>query len=318
MRVLVAGGAGFIGTHVCAELLARGHDVVCVDNLVTGSAERVHELDASRRFVFVREDVTRTPLLQVDVVLHLASIESAAERARFPIETMLANSAGTHRLLALAADRGARFVFGSTSGIYGEPTEQPQREIYRGNVDSIGDAACYEESKRFGEALTFEYRRKHGVNVSIVRIFDTYGPGMSLCDGRTLPALINAALDGRPLPIFGDGEQMRSLCHVTDLVDALLLVTLDHDADGQVFNAGNPDAITTNTLARAVAAAAGVPARLEHMAALADERAGLSPDIGRMIRGYDWAPRIELAEGLQRTIVHAAEERADQAFAEVA
>ena len=318
MRVLVAGGAGFIGSHVCAELLVRGHDVVSVDNLVTGNADRMHELDASRRFVFVREDVTRTPLLQVDVVLHLASPASPADRAQFPIETMLANSAGTHRLLALAADRGARFVFGSTSGIYGEPLEQPQRETYRGNVDPVGDSACYDESKRFGEALTFEYRRKHGVNASIVRIFDTYGDGMSLRDGRALPALINAALDRRALPIFGDGEQTRSLCHVSDVVDALLLVTLDHAADGQVFNVGDPHEVTTNDLARAVAAAAGIPARLEHMAALADEPARLSPDIGRMIRRYDWEPRVELPDGLRETIAHFADERADRPVAEVA
>ncbi len=304
MRVLVAGGAGFIGSHVSAELLSRGHEVICLDNLATGSVENIAGVDHHPSFSFVREDVTQTPWLGVDLILHLASRASPVHYKAFPIETMLANSAGTHRLLALAADCGARFVFASTSEVYGDPLEHPQSESYWGNVNPIGSRACYDESKRFGEALTFEYQRGRGVNASVVRIFNTYGPRMAIDDGRAVPAFIAAALAGEPLPIFGDGLQTRSLCYVSDLVDALLLVALDGNANGRVFNLGNPHEVTMLELAQAVSDAAGGDSQLEFSPAAADDPARRRPDISRMIERYGWQPQIELTDGLRRTVAY--------------
>lgn len=302
MRVLVAGGAGFIGSHVCEELLLRGHEVVCLDNLITGDIDNVADIEGHPRFSFLREDVTRAPILEVDLILHLASPASPVHYQRYSIETMLANSAGTHRLLGIAADSGARLVFASTSEVYGDPLEHPQRETYFGNVNPNGPRACYDESKRFGEALTFEYRRKHGVNASIVRIFNTYGPRMNARDGRVVPALIGAALAGLPLPVTGDGRQTRSFCYVSDLVEALLLVALDRDADGQVFNLGNPEEISMIELAAMVAEIAGTDSGLVHLPAAEDDPARRRPDIGRVSERFGWRPRVSLADGLGETV----------------
>ncbi|HEY8172549.1 MAG TPA: UDP-glucuronic acid decarboxylase family protein [Dehalococcoidia bacterium] len=308
-RVLVAGGAGFIGSHVCRELLARGCEVICLDNLSTGRLDNVDELLEHPRFTFIRGDVTRAPAIDVDLVLHLASPASPVHYREFPIETMLANSAGTHRLLALASDCGARFVFASTSEVYGDPLEHPQQETYWGNVNPVGSRACYDESKRFGEALTFEYRRKHGANASIVRIFNTYGPRMNAGDGRVVPAFIAAALDGEPLPVFGDGAQTRSFCYVSDLVDGLLLVAFDAGADGEIFNIGNPQEVTMLGLARAIIESVGASSQVEHLAAQPDDPARRRPDISKMQERYSWAPTLDLTDGLRQTIAYFTEER---------
>jgi nucleoside-diphosphate-sugar epimerase len=304
MRVLVAGGSGFIGSALCRALLARGHETVCLDNLVTGSIDNVSTLLGDPRFTFFEANVTRAPLISADVILHLASPASPVHYKELPIETMLANSAGTHRLLALAEDVGARFVFASTSEVYGDPLEHPQKESYWGNVNPIGARACYDESKRFGEAMTFEYRRTRGVNASIVRIFNTYGPRMNIDDGRVVPEFIAAALAGSPLPIFGDGGQTRSFCFVDDLVDALLLVAFDPSADGEVFNAGNPQEVTMLELARAVSAACEVPLRVAHHPAATDDPQRRRPDIGRMSARYGWQPRVALGDGLAETVAY--------------
>jgi nucleoside-diphosphate-sugar epimerase len=304
MRVLVAGGAGFIGSHLCEAMLARGYGVVCVDNLVTGRRENIERLVADRRFVFMETDVAETPFVGVDLVMHLASPASPLHYQQFPIETMLANSSGTHRLLEIARESGARFVFASTSEVYGDPLEHPQRETYWGNVNPTGTRACYDESKRYGEALTTEYGRQRGVNTAIVRIFNTYGPRMNAGDGRVVPAFISAALSGKPLPIFGDGMQTRSFCYVADLVSGLQLVALDRDARGQIFNIGNPHEVTMQELARAVALCAGRGARVEHLPAAADDPARRKPDITRMVERYGWHPRVPLIEGLSRTVHH--------------
>jgi UDP-glucuronate decarboxylase len=312
MRVLVAGGAGFIGSHVCGDLLARGHEVVCVDNLSTGRLDNIAPYEDHPDFAFVQEDVTRTPLLSVDLVLHLASPASPLHYQQFPIETMMANSAGTHRLLRLCADRAARFVFASTSEVYGDPLEHPQRETYWGNVNSVGPRACYDESKRFGEALTVEYRRKHGVNASIVRIFNTYGPRMNAGDGRVVPEYVAAALDSRPLPVFSDGMQTRSFCYVTDLVDGLLRVAFDGNANGHVFNIGNPHEVTMLDLARTICDATGAYRQFEHLPAAEDDPARRRPDITRMQERYGWYPEVSLEDGLRETVAYFRDERASR------
>lgn len=304
MRVVVAGGAGFIGSHVCAELLARGCDVVCVDNLLTGRLDNVAPLLGAPGFTFVGADVSRVPSLDADVVLHLASPASPVHYRQFPIETMLANSVGTQRLLELARERRARFVFASTSEVYGDPLVHPQPETYWGNVNPIGPRACYDESKRFGEAMTVEYGRRLGVNVSIIRIFNTYGPNMNVDDGRVVPVFGTAALEGRPMPVHGDGRQTRSFCYVSDLVDGLLRVAFDDGANGEVFNIGNPEEVTVLELAAAVAEAAGVEAHIEWLPPVPDDPARRKPDISKMRARYGWEPRVPLALGLRETIAY--------------
>jgi dTDP-glucose 4,6-dehydratase/UDP-glucuronate decarboxylase len=304
MRVLVAGGAGFIGSAVCRELLARDHEVVCLDNLITGSLDNIDEINGDARFLFVQANVTQAPLLSADLILHLASPASPVHYKELPIDTMLANSAGTHRLLALADDVGARFVFASTSGAYGDPLEHPQAESYWGNVNPVGARACYDESKRFGEAMTMEYRRTRSINASIVRIFNTYGPRMNIDDGRVVSAFIAAALDGQPLPLYGDGQQTRSFCYVSDLVEALLLVAFDGSADGAVFNLGNPHEVTMLELAQEVSAACGGDGRVVHMPAAADDPARRRPDITRMRERYGWGPSVGLRDGLRDTVTY--------------
>ena len=315
MRVLVAGGAGFIGSHVCDALLQRGHEVICLDNLLTGRTRNIEHLESHPDFSFLREDVVRAPLLSVDLVLHLASPASPLHYQRFAIETMLANSAGTHRLAALAADVGARFVFASTSEVYGDPLEHPQSESYWGNVNPVGPRACYDESKRFGESLTWEYRRKHGINATIVRIFNTYGPRMDLDDGRVVSEFAAAALRGEPLPIFGDGTQTRSFCYVSDLVDALLLVALDRAADGEVLNIGNPHEVSMLELAETIAAAAGAGGVVAHLPAGIDDPARRRPDISRLQARYGWSPRVALDEGIARTVAYFHDEIGERAAA---
>ncbi|HXH21484.1 MAG TPA: UDP-glucuronic acid decarboxylase family protein [Dehalococcoidia bacterium] len=303
MRVLVAGGAGFIGSHVCDALLAGGHEVVCLDNFVTGRRRNIEHLADARDFELIEADVAAAPAVRADLVLHLASPASPVHYKEYPIETMLANSAGTHRLLDISRFSGARFVFASTSEVYGDPLEHPQRETYWGNVNPIGPRACYDESKRFGEALTFEYRRKLGVNASIVRIFNTYGPRMNIDDGRVVPAFISAALERRPLPLHGEGNQTRSFCYVSDLVDALLRVAFDPAADGEVFNAGNPQEVSMRELASRVARLTGLSAEsIQHLPRGADDPERRRPDIGKMRSRYGWEPRVGLEEGLAATI----------------
>jgi nucleoside-diphosphate-sugar epimerase len=303
MRVLVAGGAGFIGSHVCDALLAAGHQVACLDNFVTGNRRNIEHLRSRSDFELVEADVATAPRVEAGLILHLASPASPVHYKEFPIETMLANSAGTHRLLEIARGNGARFVFASTSEVYGDPLEHPQQESYWGNVNPIGPRACYDESKRFGEALTFEFRRKMGVNTSIVRIFNTYGPRMNIEDGRVVPAFIQAALEERPLPLHGQGNQTRSFCYVSDLVAGFLLVALDPTADGEVFNIGNPQEITMRELATRIAKLGGLSGEsVQYLPRGADDPERRRPDIGKMRARYGWEPRFGLDEGLAATI----------------
>ena len=301
MKVLVAGGAGFVGNHLCRRLLADGHHVVCVDNLITGEAGNIADLKGHPRFRFLNTDVAKTPATDVDVVLHLASPASPVDYDRLPLETMAANSIGTWRLLDVARQANARFVFVSTSEAYGDPLVHPQPETYWGNVDPIGPRSCYDESKRFGEALVTSYRRSHGLKAAIVRVFNTYGPAMRLEDGRVMPEFFGAAYSGQPLVVHGDGSQTRSFMYVDDLVEALTLISLDEELDGQLLNIGNPHEITIGQLAERIIAAAAPDTRTVHIPGRPGDPQRRCPDISRMRARYGWQPRIDLDAGLRQT-----------------
>lgn len=302
MRILVAGGGGFIGSHVCERLLANGHEVVCLDNFVTGDERNIAHLLKADQFSVINVDVVHTPKVEVDIILHLASPASPIDYDRLPIETMRANTLGTWRLLDLADEVDASLTFVSTSEVYGDPLVHPQSESYWGNVDPIGPRSCYDESKRFAEALLMASRRVHGVRASIVRLFNTYGPRMRLNDGRAVPQLLTAAILGEPLTVHGDGSQTRSFCYVSDLVEGLLCVALDDDADGQVFNIGNPAEITIAELAQAILRATGSASPITFVRRPQGDPERRRPDIGKMASRYGWRPSVDLVDGLRSTV----------------
>ena len=301
MRVLVAGGAGFLGSHVCDELLARGHDVVCLDNLITGRLRNIEHLESHAGFTFLREDVVRAPLLPVDLIIHMASPASPVHYQRFAIETMLANSAGTHRLAALAADVGARFVFASTSEVYGDPKVHPQTESYWGHVNPVGPRSCYDEGKRVAETLMMDYHRQNGVDIRIVRIFNTYGPRMAVEDGRVVSNFIVQALCNRPITIYGDGTQTRSFCYVSDLVDGVCRLMNTAGLTGPI-NIGNPSEFTIRELAEMVISLAGSRSEIVHLPLPEDDPVQRQPDISLAREKLGWQPAVALKDGLVRTV----------------
>jgi nucleoside-diphosphate-sugar epimerase len=317
LRVLVAGGAGFIGSHVCESLINCGHSVICLDNELTGKRRNIEPLLGRTAFRYIHRDVEGAPDVEADVILHLASPASPKHYYRYPLETLSANSAGTRRLLELAEANGAHFVYASTSEVYGDPLQHPQTESYWGNVNPIGQRSCYDEGKRFGEALTMSFWRQRKVNATIVRIFNTYGPRMDPEDGRAVPEFIRAALRGEALIVMGDGSQTRSFCYVDDLVRVLLLIAKDVAVAGQVFNIGNPAEITVVELAEAVMSASGSRRDLVFASAAPDDPAQRRPDISRVHERYGWQPGVPLTEGLKRTIEYFRTE-AVQAISEVA
>lgn len=302
MKVLVAGGAGFIGSHLVRELRRRDHEVVIVDDFSTGRAENLAGLADDPGARLIETDVQRTPSISVDVVLHLASPASPDDYDRLPLETLAANSLGTWRLLDVARDAGATLTYTSTSEIYGDPLVHPQPETYWGNVDPVGPRAKYDEAKRFGEALITSYRAVHGVRANIVRLFNTYGPGMRADDGRAIPEIASAALDGRPIPIHGDGSQTRSFCYVSDTVDAILAVGLDLGADGEILNIGNPHEITIRYLAEEIVRLTGSTSALQFDPRRPGDPERRRPDISRIQARYGWSPTVDLSTGLDRTI----------------
>jgi len=302
LRFLIAGGAGFIGSHLSRALVRRGHRVLCVDDLSTGSLANVADLIGHPRYELVHADVAEAPTRPVDVIAHLASPASPIDYDRMPIHTLRANSLGTFRLVEVAREVGATFCFVSTSEVYGDPLVHPQPEEYWGNVDPIGPRSCYDESKRFGEALVVAARRELGVRANIVRPFNTYGPDMRREDGRVIPEMITAAIEGRPLTVHGNGHQTRSFCYVSDLVEGLLLVLLDRRIDGHVFNVGNPQVISMRDLAQRIVDLTGGKAEIRFTDARPGDPERRRPIIDRMHERYGWQPRVELTEGLQRTI----------------
>ena len=305
MKAVVAGGAGMIGSHLCEELLRAGHEVVCLDNLSTGRARNVEACSGDPRFRFLRQDVTREipDVGPVDRVYHLASPASPIGYARLPIETMLANSEGTRRLIERALAHGARFLFCSTSEIYGDPLQHPQREDYRGNVSSIGPRATYDESKRFGEAMTMAYVRSFGLDGRIVRIFNTYGPRADLKDGRVVVNFITQALQARPMTIYGDGRQTRSLCFVTDLVDGLMRAMESERARGEVLNLGNPEERSVLELAEIIRSMTGSSSPFLHTEpAVGDDPRLRRPNIDKARELLGWMPGTSLDAGLRAVI----------------
>jgi dTDP-glucose 4,6-dehydratase len=300
-RTVVTGAAGFIGSHLCEALLARGHAVVGVDNLVTGDMSNVAHL-REKDFQFVRHDVTQYIDVAgpVDAVLHWASPASPIDYLELPIQTLKVGSLGTHNALGLAKAKRARFVLASTSEVYGDPLEHPQRESYWGNVNPIGPRGVYDEAKRFAEAITLAYHRAHGVDTRIVRIFNTYGPRMRLRDGRAVPAFMSQALRNEDVTVFGDGTQTRSFCYVSDLVDGILRL-MDADTHDPV-NIGNPHEVTIEQIARTIIALVGSTSRIVYRPLPQDDPRQRRPDITRAQTLLGWQPRIELEEGLAMTV----------------
>ena len=301
MRVLVAGGAGFVGSHLCRRLVADGHEVVCNDNLITGTRQNLADLEGNPAFSFVEADAAEAPSVAVERVYHLASPASPVDYDQLPLETLAVNSRGTWRLLDVAREAGARFLYTSTSEVYGDPLVHPQPETYWGNVDPVGPRACYDEGKRFGEALVTSYRRVHGVPATIVRIFNTYGPSMRLADGRVIPELMTAALTGRPFRVHGDGSQTRSFMYVADLVEALVRIGLEAPGDGPIYNIGNPAEVTIAELAERTRRLLAPDLDVQYEPARPGDPQRRRPDITRIQAAFAWEPRVSLDEGLQAT-----------------
>jgi dTDP-glucose 4,6-dehydratase len=304
-RALVTGGAGFVGSHLCARLVADGADVVCLDNLVTGSRANIAELEQRRGFRFVRADATDPAALRrlpgrFDLVLHFACPASPVDYLRLPLETLDVGSTGTRNTLERARTDGARFVLASTSEVYGDPLEHPQHEGYWGNVNPVGPRSVYDESKRFAEALVTAHRQVHGTDTAIVRIFNTYGPRMRTGDGRAVPAFISQALDGVPLTVAGDGGQTRSLCYVDDTVDGILALAASGES-GPV-NIGGGEEITMLELARRIIELTGSASRIRFVERPADDPSRRRPDTRLARELLGWQPRIGWNEGLERTI----------------
>ena len=302
-RAVITGAAGFIGSHLADALLDRGYSVIGADNLLTGDAENISHL-VNRDFLFIKHDVTNYIYIdgKVDLVLHWASPASPLDYLDLPIPTLKVGALGTHKALGLAKDKRARFVLASTSEVYGDPLEHPQRETYWGNVNPIGPRGVYDEAKRFAEAMTTAYHRYHALDTKIVRIFNTYGPRMRVRDGRALPTFITQALGGKDVTVFGTGEQTRSFCYVSDLVKGVIRLA-ESDVNEPV-NIGNPQEMTIEQLAHEVIAAVGSSSRIVYRPLPEDDPKVRQPDISRAHTLLNWEPRVPLSEGLASTIAY--------------
>ena len=303
MKALVSGGAGFIGSHLCEVLLSQGHQVTAVDNLITGTPANVAHLNGNSNFKLVVHDVVQ-PLVDEshDLVFHLASPASPVGYGKHPVETMLVNSQGTYQMLELARRHGARFLLASTSEVYGDPLQHPQPESYWGNVNPVGPRACYDEGKRFAEALTITYLRLHSLDARIVRIFNTYGPRNHPEDGRIIPNFMTQALRGQPLTVYGDGLQTRSFCYVSDLVEGIMRTMFTDDARGQVINLGNPEEHTVLEIAQIIQRLTGTASPIVHTPAREEEITRRRPDIAKAQKLLGWSPQVSLEQGLSRTL----------------
>ncbi len=308
MRILITGGAGFIGSHLCDYLLERGHEVIAMDNLSTGSTANIAHLAGHEGFSFIKHNVIDYIYVEgpVDAVLHLASLPSPVDYLNFPIQTLKVGALGTHKALGLAKAKGARLLLASTSEVYGDPLEHPQTEDYWGNVNPVGPRGVYDESKRFAEALAMAYHRYHGVETRIARIFNTYGPRMRLDDGRVVPNFIRQALCGEPLTVYDEGTRTRSFCYVSDLVEGMVRLLMS----GEVYpvNLGNPVEMTILEFARKVLEVTGSKSEIVFVQPR-DERTKddpmvRQPDIGKAKRTLGWEPGVPLEEGLAKTVAY--------------
>jgi dTDP-glucose 4,6-dehydratase len=302
MRTLITGGAGFIGSHLCERFLAEGHEVLCLDNFITGNPLNIQHLQGNSRFTFVRHNISNSIEIDgpIDAILHFASPASPVDYLRHPIPTLKVGSLGTHNSLGLAKAKNARFLLASTSEVYGDPERHPQREDYWGNVNPIGIRGVYDEAKRFAEAMTMAYHRSHGLDTHIVRIFNTYGPRMRLDDGRVVPNLMGQALRGEPLTVYGDGSQTRSFCYVSDLVDGIyrLLMKDFHEP----VNLGNPNEVSILDFAKEIMALSGTGSQIEFKPLPQDDPKVRKPDITRARTLLGWEPKVDRHEGMRQTL----------------
>ncbi len=301
LRVLVTGGAGFIGSHLSEFLLGQGCEVVCLDNLLTGTTDNIDHL-RSQRFTFIKHDVTNYIYVAgpLDYVLHFASPASPVDYQQLPIPTLKVGALGTHKALGLAKSKGAKFLLASTSEVYGDPLVHPQREDYWGNVNPVGPRGVYDEAKRFAEAITMAYHRYHGLDTRIVRVFNTYGERMRMNDGRAIPNFLRQALTGEPMTVYGDGSQTRSFCYVSDLVDGIWRLMQAPVSDP--VNLGNPHEMTLLELAKRIQRLTGTQSQIVFQPLPQDDPRVRQPDITRARTLLGWEPRVDVDEGLDRTI----------------
>lgn len=302
MRILVTGGAGFIGSNLCARLLEEDHQVLCVDNLITGSEKNIAAFRNHPHFTFLQHDVTQPFNSDAEIIFHLASPASPVGYMENPIKTILVNSQGTYQMLEQAVKNKAMFLYTSTSEAYGDPLEHPQREEYWGHVNPIGPRACYDESKRLGETLTMEYYRQFQLNARIVRIFNTYGPNSQMDDGRMIPNFITQALKNEPLTIYGDGSKTRSICYISDLVEGLMRAMFRPHTAGEVFNLGNTAEHTVLEFAQAIIKLCNASSSIVFESSRIDDPERRRPDITKARTALGWEPRVSKEEGLQYTI----------------
>ena len=308
MRVLITGGAGFLGSHLCDRFLAEGHSVIAMDNLITGTTANIEHLAGRDDFLFIKHDVTNYIYVEgpLDAVLHFASPASPIDYLEYPIPTLKVGALGTHKVLGLAKTKGARFLLASTSEVYGDPLIHPQTEDYWGNVNPIGPRGVYDEAKRFAEAMAMAYHRYHDLDTRIVRIFNTYGPRMRLADGRGVPNFIAQALRGDPLTVYGDGGQTRSFCFVKDLVDGIYRLLLSNEVEP--VNIGNPNEMTILEFARKIVDLTGSRSEITFVTPpdmrIKDDPKVRRPDIGKARRILNWEPKVSLEDGLRETIEH--------------
>lgn len=306
-NVLVTGGAGFIGSHLCDSLLKKGYRVICLDNLLTGSKKNIEELLDNRNFKFIDADIVK-PLDQlgdepIDYIFHLASPASPIDYQSYPKETLMTNSMGTINILNLAKKVGSKVLIASTSEVYGDPLEHPQKETYLGNVNTFGPRSCYDESKRFAEAATYVYINQDGIDARIIRIFNTYGPKMQKDDGRVVSNFIVGSLSGDTINIDGDGSQTRSFCYVSDMVEGILKAMFTENTKGEIFNLGNPDEYTVKELADKIISLTGSRSEIKFSGKFReDDPMRRQPDITKARKVLGWEPKVNLDEGLQKTI----------------
>src|SRR5438876_11424120 len=303
-RALISGGAGFLGSHLCDLFLARGHEVICVDNFITGSPKNIQHLFGRDGFSFIKLDVTNYIYVDgaLDYVLHFASPASPIDYLEKPIQTLKVGSLGTHKTLGLAKDKKARYLLASTSEVYGDPLIHPQKEDSWGNVNPVGPRGVYDEAKRFAEAMTMAYHRVHGVETRIVRIFNTHGPRMRVQDGRAIPAFLSQALRNEDVTVFGDGSQTRSLCYVSDLVDGIFRLMSSNEVNP--VNIGNPHEMTIRQLAERIIALTGSKSRIVEKPLPVDDPKVRQPDITRARTILGWEPKVPLDEGLGKTLAY--------------